>query len=455
MENIETICAVSTPSGEGGIGIVRLSGPDAHKVLKAIFRKAKGGGDITSRRMYLGHIVDPEHSEQIDEVFAVFMNAPLTYTREDIGEVYSHGGLAVQRRILSVMIRCGARLAEPGEFTKRAFLNGRIDLAQAEAVLDIIESETDEELGHAIKSLEGVLSKKINGIRNQLRRALVEVEALIDFPEEEIDVDEKEVLAGVECAEKEIAALADSYYEGNAVKHGLEVLIVGRTNVGKSSLLNALLARERAIVTPLPGTTRDMIEDTIHIMGIKVRIVDTAGFGLPRDIVEREGLARVKRKIPEADLILWVVDGSRPYSDEDREVCEEIGKRRKIVVINKTDLPRLLEIDIPPESPISGIEVSALREEGIEALKTAIYEALMSKERRANAILVTNLRHKDALSRALTAARNAVSGLKRQEPAEFIAFDLRDAGQCLGEITGEAWTDDILHDIFSRFCIGK
>ena len=273
------------------------------------------------------------------------MNAPRTYTREDIGEVYSHGGFAVQRKILSLMMGCGARLAEPGEFTKRAFLNGRIDLPQAEAVLDIIESETEEELGHAVKTLGGVLSRKINDIRERLGSALVEVEALIDFPEEEIDVDEDELLAQTNRAKEEIKALVESYYEGNAVKQGLEVLIVGRTNVGKSSLLNALLTREKAIVTPLPGTTRDMVEDMIHIKGVKIRIVDTAGIGLPRDIVEREGMERVKQKIPEADLILWVVDGSRPYSDEDREVLGEIQGRRIVAAINKTDLPRLFEGD--------------------------------------------------------------------------------------------------------------
>ena len=455
MENVETICAVSTPPGEGGIGILRLSGPDAHRILKTIFKTAKSGEEYSSHHLYLGHIINPENSEEIDEVFAVFMNAPRTYTREDIAEVYSHGGFAVQRRILSLMTGSGARLAEPGEFTKRAFLNGRIDLAQAEAVLDVIESETEEELGHAVKSLHGVLSRKINGIRERLKNALVETEALIDFPDEEIDVDEEEVLAETARCGKEIETLVDSYREGNAVRHGFEVLIVGRTNVGKSSLLNALLARERAIVTPLPGTTRDMIEDVIHIKGIKIRIVDTAGLGSPRDVAEQEGMERVKQKIPEVDLILWVLDGSRPYADEDREVLREIGERRTVTAINKADLPRLLEKEAAEQSGCPRIEVSARTEEGMEALKDAVYESLMGKERRGNALLVTNLRHKNALSEALAAARNAVAGMKDGIPAEFVAFELRDAIRLLGEITGETWTDDVLHDIFSRFCIGK
>jgi len=455
MESVETICAVSTPPGEGGIGILRLSGPDAHRILKTIFKTAGKGNELASHRLYLGRIINPENSEEIDEVFAVFMNAPRTYTREDIGEIYSHGGFAVQRKILSLMIESGARLAEPGEFTKRAFLSGRIDLAQAEAVLDVIESETEEELGHAVKSLQGVMSRKINAIRERLKNALVETEALIDFPEEEIDVDEEEVLAGVRRCEEEIGALVDSFREGNAVRHGFEVLIVGRTNVGKSSLLNALLARERAIVTPLPGTTRDMIEDVIHIKGIKIRIVDTAGLGMPKDVVEQEGMERVKQKIPEADLILWVLDGSRPYSDEDLEVLREIGGRRAVIAINKKDLPRLLEREAAKPSDFPQIEVSALTEEGMEALKEAVYDSLMGKERRGNALLVTNLRHKNALSQALAAARSAGAGMRDRIPAEFIAFELRDAIRLLGEITGETWTDDVLHDIFSRFCIGK
>ena len=230
---------------------------------------------------------------------------------------------------------------------------------------------------------------------------------------------------------------------------------MGRTNVGKSSLLNALLAREKAIVTPLPGTTRDMIEDVIHIKGIKVRVVDTAGLGLPRDVVEQEGMERVKQKIPEADLILWVLDGSRPYSDEDREVLKEIGERRAIVAINKKDLSRLLEKEAAEQPAFPLVEVSARTEDGMEALKDALYESLIGKERRGNALLVTNIRHRNALSEALTALGTAGAGMRDGIPAEIVAFEFRDAIRLLGEITGETWTDDILHDIFSRFCIGK
>ncbi len=434
---------------------MRLSGPSAHRILKEIFRTGKGGDAFVSHRLYLGHITDPASKDKVDEVYAVFMHAPRTYTREDIGEVYSHGGFAVQRKILSLMMECGARLAEPGEFTKRAFLNGRIDLLQAESVLDIIESETDEELRYAVKNLRGALSGKLKNIRAEVRNALVEMEALIDFPEEEIDVDEAALFFVVEKARKEVRALVDSYYEGNAVKHGLEVMIIGRTNVGKSSLLNALIAKEKAIVTPLPGTTRDLIEDTIHIRGIKVRIVDTAGIGQPRDAVEEEGIERVKQKIPEVDLILWVVDGSRPFSAEDRDVFKEIGVRAAIVVVNKTDLPRLVAADALKDTGRAVVEVSALKDEGMETLKQTIYESLMGKERSRDTVLVTNLRHRNALSLALDALERAVSGNASGMPLEFIAGDLQQAVGSLDEITGEAVSDDILHDIFSRFCIGK
>lgn len=346
MEINDTICAVSTPPGEGGIGILRLSGPLAHFILKKIFKTSKGGGTFESHRLYLGSIIDPDDSAVVDQAYAVFMNAPRTYTREDVGEVFSHGGFAVQRKILSLMIAAGARLAEPGEFTRRAFLSGRIDLAQAESVLDVIESETDEELRYAIGNLRGALSERIGMVKEKLTNALVETEALIDFPEEDVDVDEEGIRMYMEEAREALKSLVDSYREGNAVRHGMEVLIAGRTNVGKSSLLNALLARQRAIVTPIPGTTRDLLEDMIHIKGIKVRLVDTAGIGLARDEVEEEGMERVRRRIPEADLVLWVLDGSRPYSPEDEEVYRTIGRRPFLAVVNKLDLPRVLDQEI-------------------------------------------------------------------------------------------------------------
>jgi tRNA modification GTPase len=455
MLNSDTICAVSTPPGEGGIGILRLSGPEAHHILRNIFRTDKGGGTFQSHRLYLGHIIDPTDSSIIDEAYAVFMNAPRTYTREEIGEVYSHGGYAAQRKILSLMIEGGARLAEPGEFTKRAFLNGRIDLLQAESVLDVIESETDEELRYAVTNLRGALSDKIRAAKEKLTNALVETEALIDFPEEDVDVDPGAVRADMERAAVEIQSLVDSFYEGNAVRHGMEVLIVGRTNVGKSSLLNALIAKEKAIVTPLTGTTRDLIEDMIHIRGIKVRMVDTAGIGVAHDVIEQEGMERVKRKIPEADLILWVVDGSRPYSPEDDEVYENIKGRPTIVLVNKEDLPALLDEKALETRDLPRVRVSALKDRGMDAVKQAVYDTLMGRAQYGNTVLVTNIRHRNGLALALDAVKRAIGGHRDNTPAEFMAFDLRDAISRLDEVTGETCAEDILHHIFSRFCIGK
>ena len=283
MDDADTICAISTPAGEGGIGIIRISGKKAHPITQRIFeprRKRKQFVPLP-RKFYLGYIINPNSNSQIDEVFAVFMNAPHTYTCEDIAEIHTHGGYAAQKSVLSHILDCGARLAEPGEFTKRAFLNGRIDLLQAESVLDIIHSETNEELHYAVKYLQGGLSKKIQAFQETLRNTLAGMEALIDFPEEDIDIHPDEVILPLKKVKTDIEQLVESYYEGRGIKQGFEVLIAGKANVGKSSLLNALLLKEKAIVTAIPGTTRDLIEDTIYLHGIKVKIIDTAGIREP------------------------------------------------------------------------------------------------------------------------------------------------------------------------------
>jgi tRNA modification GTPase len=329
MEDADTICAISTPAGEGGIGIVRISGKKAHPIVKNVFKPRKKEGQFSPlpRTIYLGYIINPKNNSEIDEVFVVFMHTPHTYTCEDIAEIYTHGGYAAQKTVLSLIVDQGARLAEPGEFTRRAYLNGRIDLLQAESVLDIIHSETDEELRYALKYLQGGLSEKIGTFQEALRNALAGMEALIDFPEEDIDLNPHEVVLPLENVKTEIQTLIDSYYEGRGIKQGFEVLIAGKTNVGKSSLLNAFLLKERAIVTPIPGTTRDLIEDTIYLNGIKVRIIDTAGIREPGNVVEEEGIKRVKQKISEVDLVIWLLDGSQPYSEDDEEVFHTIGRQ--------------------------------------------------------------------------------------------------------------------------------
>ncbi|OPX93915.1 MAG: tRNA modification GTPase MnmE [Syntrophorhabdus sp. PtaU1.Bin002] len=455
MEIADTICAVSTPPGEGGIGILRISGPLAHNILREIFQPRRKRNIFAPRTLHLGYIVNPESRDKVDEVFAVFFKAPYTYTREDMAEVYSHGGFSTQQSILSLMMKCGARLAEPGEFTKRAFLNGRIDLLQAESVLDIIQGETDDELKCAMEHLEGRLSGRIKLIQEDIKEALVVVEVLIDFPDENIDVDPEGAFSRLRKADKEIERLVESYYLGRAIRHGMEVLIIGRANVGKSSLLNSLLLKERAIVTPLPGTTRDLIEDIIHIKGIKIRLVDTAGLRTPKDVVEEEGIERVKRRIPEADLILWVLDGARAYSEEDEDIHREVACRNTILAINKIDLPQKLERPVLAAKSLKWQEISALDNTGIEDLKNAVHERLVGKRSRRNKILITNLRHREVLHKTHESLQRAIGAYERSEPLEFTAFELRDALSHIGEITGETCPDEILHTIFDRFCIGK
>jgi len=455
MEKNDTICAISTPIGEGGIGVLRMSGQSAHRILKKIFIPNKKNDCYIERTLYLGHIVNPENNRIIDEVFAVFMYKPETYTKEDVAEVYSHGGYATQKNILDLMIFCGAKLAEPGEFTKRAFLNGRIDLLQAESVLDIIHSETDEELKNAIDQLGGKLSNKIYLLKEQIKDILIEINALIEFPEEDIEIDDRKFFLRLEKTKKEIEGLVDSYYEGRAIKDGLEVLIVGKPNVGKSSLLNAILLKEKAIVTSNPGTTRDLIEDTLYIKGIKIKIIDTAGLRKPMDIVEKEGVDRVKRKIPEADLIIWVLDGSDTYTDEDGSVFLKIQDVPFIPVINKVDLPQKLDRSVLKSKKLNWIEVSALQDIGLENLKGEMYSMLMKKGFRKSNILITNIRQKNALAKTSEFLAMAILCIKNLKPLELAAFELQESLSCLGEITGETCSEEILDGIFNRFCIGK
>jgi tRNA modification GTPase len=455
MQDPDTICVISSALGEAGIAVIRMSGPQAHSILKAVFRPKRPVDSFISHHLYLGFIANPETRETVDEVFAVFMDGPSTYTREAMAEVYSHGGISPQRQILSLMVGHGARIAEPGEFTKRAFLNGRIDLAQAESVLDIIWSESDEETRSALRHLTGMLSERIGTAKDHLKQALANIEASIDFSEEEIEVDGRETIALLESTRGTLQELISSYTEGRAVKNGFEVLIVGRTNVGKSSLLNALLMEEKAIVTPLPGTTRDLIEDVLRVKGIKLKIIDTAGLRTPRDVAEKEGIDRVRKKIPEADVILWVLDNGEDYLDEDEQIYHDIRAKKIVTAINKTDLPQKLKKELITTKKLAPVDVCALTGSGLDELREALYQAVVGKEQKSPAILITNVRHRDALIKANEATQRAVSCMTEEEPLEFTAFELREALSRLGEITGETCTDEILNDIFSRFCIGK
>jgi tRNA modification GTPase len=416
---------------------------------------------LASHHLYLGHITDVATNTDVDEVFAVSLKSPRTYTREPMAEVYSHGGLAAQRGVLGLMMKHGARLAGPGEFTKRAFLNGRIDLTQAESVLDIIESEDAEELRYALMQAGGMLSGRINAARREILELLAEVEAEIDFPEEEIGMrpgcDRK---GRIEALRADISRLVSSYDAGRAIRQGLDVLIVGKTNVGKSSLLNALVERERAIVTPIPGTTRDLVEDTLRVHGVKFVITDTAGLRAPGDAdpIEKEGIDRVKKRVPEADIILWVIDASAPYGPEDDEVLRVVRGRRIVAVLNKADLGRAIrdadvaKVAFAAPAPLS---VSARAGSGLDELKERLYAVFTEGRPRGPGPVITNMRHRDGLARAESALGRASAVAGAASPIEFLAFELKEALFCLDGLTGEAASDEVLNEIFSRFCIGK
>jgi tRNA modification GTPase len=455
MHDADTIAAISSPFGEGGIGIVRMSGPDAHSILKKVFRPRKAVRRYASHRLYLGFLYEPESGTDVDEVLSVFMNQPRTYTKERMSEVYCHGGLAAQREILAIILKRGARMAEPGEFTRRAFLNGRIDLTQAESVLDIIESETSTELQSAVSHTKGLLSERIDRIKADIRGLLAEVEAEIDFPEDDLTVSTQGWPSRLAEVRRAILRMIASYYEGRAITQGLDVLILGRSNVGKSSLLNALVLNEKAIVTPIPGTTRDLIEDTIHVKGIKLRVTDTAGLRSSTDPIEKEGIERARKRIPHADIILWVLDGSAPYTARDDAVWKEVSGKATIAVINKADLPAKIDERQVRAKGFTVARLSALTGSGIEELKESIYETFAVAGRNPSGLLVTNVRHRDALKRTEEALHRAEAECLAQAPLEITALELRDAVSCLGEITGETCADELLDDIFSRFCIGK
>jgi len=482
----DTICAIATPIGEGGIGIVRLSGAQAIAVAAAIVRP-RSGQALRSLSSHTLHLADLLHQgtspgsrsgaagrgHALDEALVVVMRAPRSYTGEDLVELHCHGGPLILQQVCEALVRHGARMAEPGEFTKRAFLNGRLDLSQAEAVLDTIQAKTAGSLRIAQEHLRGSLSRRIGRIRDPLIGLLAQVEAGIDFTEEDVAfVDATTLLAGLRQAATDTARLAESYEEGRLLREGVTAAIVGRPNVGKSSLMNALLQTDRAIVTPIPGTTRDVLEEFVSIRGLPVRLLDTAGVHETADAVEQESVRRSRNVIERADLLLFVVDGSAALTDEDRALNAELhGHRNKkrLLVVNKADLPRALaseELDSlrdpgPPDTdnifPLEApVLVSALTGSGLEELRDRIRSVCLRSDLEPDeATLVTRVRHRDALLRATEALQTAAASVEAELSGEFVAVDLRGAINALGEITGEVTTDDILDRIFRDFCIGK
>jgi len=459
----DTIAAISTPLGEGGIGIVRLSGKDALNIADKTFcsPKSKSLMNAESHSVTYGLIKNPATGRVIDEVLAIVMRSPYSYTREDVVEVHCHGGMVPLRKTLELFLQQGARLAEPGEFTRRAFMNGRIDLSQAEAVLDLVRSKTDESRKIAMEQLQGGLSETLNTLRDGLTELCVNIEAYIDFPDDEIETEPKiNYLQSMKNIYSELALLLKTYDEARFFREGLSTAIVGRPNVGKSSLLNALIRKDKAIVTEVPGTTRDVIEEYLNVKGLPVRIMDTAGIRDVQDLAEKEGVKRSLRSIEQAELVIAIFDIGEPLKDEDFEVLHKIKNKNYIIVLNKCDLPPMIDeqdfisYNIPDNTRI--LHISATRGEGLEALKDSIFESCLKdwKEER-DGIVISNLRHKISIENALTSLGRAINALTENQPLEILALELRDTLDMLGEIVGSITTEDILNMIFNEFCIGK
>jgi len=452
----DTIAAISTPHGEGGIGIVRVSGSEAEAIGRRVFR-FQGGGAFTSHHLHYGAVAEPGTGAVIDEAMAVLMRSPCSYTREDVLELHCHGGMLVVERVLALALSCGARLADPGEFTRRAFVNGRIDLLQAEAVMDVIAAKTDASLALAQHQREGMLSHRIGEIRQALTRSLAFVEAYIDFPEDDIgQADIATLRAAADDVLASLGNLLSGFDEGRILREGISVLIVGKPNAGKSSLLNCLLKENRAIVTHIPGTTRDVIEESINLGGLAVRLLDTAGIRHTDDVVEREGISRTLDKIPLADLVLFVLDASRRLDDEDRLILDAVHGKNVIAVLNKTDLPK--EIELSPEmASLPQAVISAGTGTGIDGLRDLVRTTFLhgtSLDSR-EFVAISRARHRDALVMAKAHIQRFLSGLEVGRELETLAIDLRDALSAVGQVTGETSTDDVLDVIFSSFCIGK
>ena len=457
----DTIAAISSAVGEAGIGIVRMSGPRSLEIAGKLFKgnKIKSIKDIENRKLTYGHIINPKDNEIVDEVLIVYMKAPYTYTREDIVEIYCHGGIVPVKKTLELLLSNGARIAEPGEFTKRAFLNGRLDLSQAEAVIDIIRAKTDKSYQVSLNQLEGSLSSKIEEIQNIILDMIAHIEVSIDFPDEDIEeVTYEELEDKAEIVLTSIKKLLNTADRGKILRDGLSTVILGRPNVGKSSLLNAILRENRAIVTDVPGTTRDIIEEYANIDGIPLKLVDTAGIRYTEDLVEKIGVDKAKDEVEEADLVIAVFDSSRELSKEDYDILEIVNEKKAILLLNKIDLPPKYNKEklekLASGKPI--INTSIANGEGLEQLEKVIKDMFYSGEVEVyNDIVVSNIRHKNQLLKAKINIEEALKGIKSKLPLGCVEVDIRNCWNNLGEISGDTVSEDVLDKIFSEFCIGK
>ena len=456
---MSTIASISTAPGIGGIGIIRMSGKKSFEILEKIFKPKKQEKieDIKGYTIKYGHIV--EEDKIIDEVLVSYFKAPKSYTAEDMCEINSHGGNLIVKKILELCLKNGAELAEPGEFTKRAFLNGRIDLAQAESVVDVINAKSEKEVKASIKQLEGELSKEIQKIKQEILDVLVNIEVSIDYPEYDVEeVQNKEILEMLESVENKLKKLEKTFDSGKILKNGIKTAIIGKPNAGKSSLLNAILKEDRAIVTEYEGTTRDTIEEFVTINGIPLKLIDTAGIREASDEVEKIGIQKAKEIAKEADLVIAIFDISKKLSKEDEEILKIVKNKKSIILLNKIDLKQAISEKDPKflESSKNIIKISALNKKGIEEIYNKISEMFSLNEiNMDNDIVITNVRHKNLISKAIKNVLKTKETMKKDMPIDILAIYIKDILEDLGSITGEIITEDIINEIFSKFCLGK
>lgn len=459
VTEFDTIAAISTPPGEGAISIVRMSGEEAVSIAQKVF----SGKDLTQAKSHTinyGHIVDPKTHEEIDEVMVSLMLAPKTFTREDVVEINCHGGIVATNRILQLLLVNGARLAEPGEFTKRAFLHGRIDLTQAESVMDLIRAKTDRSMKIALNQLDGNLSHLIDSLRKDILDVLAQVEVNIDYPEYD-DVEEMTTKLLKEKAieiKQRIEQLLKTASQGKIMREGLATALVGRPNVGKSSLLNHLLHEDKAIVTDVAGTTRDVIEEYVNVSGVPLKLIDTAGIRETDDKVEKIGVERSKKAIEQSDLVLLVLNAAESLTKEDLELIRLTNDKKRIIILNKTDLEEKLDrkelAEISENAPVYA--TSILKNEGVEALEEAISKLFFNGiENSQSTVMVTNARHIALLKKAQNSLDSVLEGISSGTPVDLVQIDMTEAWNLLGEITGESYEDELLDQLFSQFCLGK
>lgn len=454
----DTIAAISTPPGEGGISIVRVSGDQAVNIVKRVFQ-GKDLAKVASHTINYGHIVDPDTKELVDEVIVSVMRAPKTYTREDVLEVNTHGGIVPTNKVLQLLIGAGARMAEPGEFTKRAFLNGRLDLTQAESVMDLIRAKTDKAMQVAVNQLDGNLEHLISGLRQEILDVLAQVEVNIDYPEYDTEqMTTKMLLEKAQTVGKSIDELLKTSESGEILQHGLATAIIGKPNVGKSSLLNRLLDEDKAIVTDVAGTTRDVVEQYVNIDGVPLKLIDTAGIRDTEDKVEKIGVERSKKAIESADLVILVLDASRPLEEEDLQLLDATSDKRRIVIFNKNDLsPVLHPIDVKQLKADDIILLtSAIKNDGIQQIKDTIGKLFNAGiEDSSSNVIITSARQAGLLRQAKQSLNDVISGIDAGMPIDLVQIDMTNCWDKLGEITGDSYPDELITQLFSQFCLGK